>query len=133
MGEPLSLSGLREKVKPWTDVEIEGVGTLRVGRMSLIDRIEFLESLDAVKKDTSGRPVSTKENIKLFVTLVCKSLVGPTGEKEFDSQQGFDLIMALDDADFYRLFDTVMANIKTKLGEDGSNPIQDELDQAKND
>ena len=135
MSEVLSLEALRAKQPKIIDVPLEGLGTMRVARLNVDEKLNVLAMVDAIPKDDEGNPLEGKESIDAFVDIACKTLVGPTGEREFDCPEGRELVSEMDDDHFGAVMDAVLVQIgmgNRKRRDGSTEPPEDELSEDDN-
>jgi hypothetical protein len=127
----LSLAEMKALRPNYVDVPVPGLGTLRVKRLSIQDKLLALNVL-ADSIDESGKIANEDTVIEVWSTVMCKCIVNEAGEFEFDCDDGRDLIAGLAEG---REEDDPWVNLREqidKLNRFSAKHREEPLETAKN-
>jgi len=119
--EPLTLAALQQKLPPYVDETIEGLGVFRLHRVPAIDLIRYQISANEMADD-DGNIEDQDKIIGFMMGLVAKSLGG-----DFDSPAGLAMLNSLDPDQQTQLIQRTMTVTRARAAD-----RVEEIDAAKN-
>jgi len=86
--QPLSLDRLRAQTRLYEEFEIDGLGTVRLKKLSLPDKLQIVQLLADVPKDDAGRIANDADAIRFGIKLLGLAIVDEHDTPTFDSDEG---------------------------------------------
>ena len=128
----LSPSQAKSLRPSFQDVEVSGLGTLRIRRLPIVEKFSLANIWNDADRDPETDEIAQEAVFMTFSKMVCRCLESPNPDESWDTEEGYEVICSLDIKELSRLKTIVMDLNGLSSADEFDDSVEDETEEVKN-